>query len=464
MRYFVLLLALSLPNAAPAQSPSPEAPSVYAAGARADRIVLTPGDDPARSMSVAFRTGEGQTTAQAEISVALDGPGLERTARLVQGASTPIETQNGGALYHQVRFTDLEPTTTYAYRVRGEAGWSEWLQFRTAADDDRPFQFIYLGDTQNDILANGARTIRQAQRAAPDAALMIHAGDLVAQGRTGNHDDEWGQWTRAGGHGFAMTPQLPVAGNHEYVAKVDADGGQLDILGPHWPLQFALPGGGAPGLEATTYVLDHQGVRFIALDGTAALADSDLLDRQTVWLEHALTDTAARWKIVMVHQPLFTCARPQNTPRLEAAWRPVLEAGGADLVLQGHDHCYSRISSPDRLRNDAATPDADVGPVYVVSVAGPKMYQLNDRAAAQSDRVAEDTQLYQVVTASPERLAYRAYTVAGRLYDAFDIEVDGGAKRIVPVRLDRAEERVCVGDLGPDGLPCSGRDLSRLLE
>lgn len=52
MRAAVLLFCLLLPTAARGQA-GPLPGFHYPAGARADRIVLSPGDDPARSMAVA---------------------------------------------------------------------------------------------------------------------------------------------------------------------------------------------------------------------------------------------------------------------------------------------------------------------------------------------------------------------------------------------------------------------------
>jgi hypothetical protein len=54
-----------------------------------DRIVLTPGADPAREMAVAFRTDTAQAESQAQIAVSVDGPTLEEKARLVTGTTTP---------------------------------------------------------------------------------------------------------------------------------------------------------------------------------------------------------------------------------------------------------------------------------------------------------------------------------------------------------------------------------------
>src|SRR5690606_25394576 len=137
-------------ESAPPPVHSPGRP--YAATGLPDRIVLTPGATPATAMAVAFRTDARQAEALAQIAPAPDGPTPEHGARELRGESFDIATENGAARYHQVRFDDLTPDTAYAYRVRGAEGWSEWLQFRTAAAEARPFTFLYFGDTQNSIL------------------------------------------------------------------------------------------------------------------------------------------------------------------------------------------------------------------------------------------------------------------------------------------------------------------------
>lgn len=454
-----LVAAALCSSALAATPPAPHSPGApYAARNLADRVVLTPGADAAREMAVAFRTDLAQATAEAQILKGLDGPSLADQARTVTGVSKRIDTDNGAALYHHIRFTGLEPDTVYAYRVKGAAGWGEWLQFKTAAADFRPFRFLYLGDTQNGILSHGARVIRQAYLSTAAPALMLHAGDLVAQRDDMIHDDEWGEWTQAGGFNFASIPQLPATGNHEYVDAVGADGKESYQLGPHFPLQFSLPGNGAPGAGATTYAVDYQGVRFVVLDGTSAL-NLGTLEAQTRWADAALAGPGPRWRVVVFHQPIYTCARPNDTEALKAAWVPVFERNKVDLVLQGHDHCYSRLTSvlgkADAARRHKA--GEAQGPVYVVSVTGAKMYALNDRAPFQPDRVAADTQLYQVISVERDSLRFEARTATGRLYDAFELKRGkDGANRLTEIG-GLSPIRLCDGDKGPDGGRCLGR-------
>ena len=444
------------PDPDPLPPPAHWANGRYEAKGWPQRIVLSPGADAAREMAVAWRTDTRQTTAEAQIALDIDGPLLDFGAQTVAGETRAIANENGDALYHQARFTGLNPASRYVYRVKGADGWSEWLPFTTAAAAFQPFRFIYLGDTQNDILSIGSRVIRSAFQHAGPVALTLHAGDLIAQRETKIHDDEWGEWTEAGGHHFAMIPQAPATGNHEYIDRELPDGEESRELGPHWPLQFALPDNGAAGARETSYFFDYQGVRFIILDGTAAI-DLGALDTQAAWMDAALASNPGRWSVAVFHQPIYTCARPNDTAKLKAAWKPILENRRVDLVLQGHDHCYGRVSNErgrDEARRASAAGEVQ-GPVYVVSVVGSKMYGLNDRADSQPVRSAENTELYQLVDVEADSIRFRAYTATGGLYDDFTlVRGPDGLNRLTEGEVNMAERR-CDGAAGPDDRPCT---------
>lgn len=461
LRRMALAALLTTATAAHAQAPIPRsAGTPYAARTLADRIVLTPGADPSREMAVAFRTDAAQQSSEAQIAVAVDGPTLEDKAVIVTGAAgQPIDSANGPALYHHIRFADLQPDTVYAYRVKGSAGWSEWLQFRTAAAEARPFRFLYLGDIQNGILTYASRVIRQAFHANGGIELVAHAGDLAAQRDDLDHDDEWGEWNQAGGYNYAIVPQLPATGNHEYIDVALPGGAESRKLGPYWPLQFALPGNGAAPVKATTYFVDYQGVRFIILDGTSAI-DLGTMQAQTRWLDETLATSKARWNVVLFHQPVFTCARPKDTAEIKKAWKPIFDKRKVDLVLQGHDHCYSRLTAEaGREAGKAARGKGAIqGPVYLVSVTGSKMYGLNDRARTQPDKTAEATELYQIVDVAADRLKFRTFTASGKLYDGFDLERGAdGNNRLMEIDEPMIAVRTCDGDVGPDGGRCVAR-------
>jgi hypothetical protein len=389
-----------------------------------DRVVLTWSSDPTTSQSITWRTDLTVDSAFVEYA---PGPGFDHDAQRVRSSSSDLDARAAAgehaiARYHTVTLTGLMPDTLYAYRVGDGTRWTEWFHFRTASRTPRPFSFIYLGDAQNDILSHWSRTLRTSYLTAPDARFMIHAGDLVT---TAHNDLQWGEWFRAGGWMHAMVPSLPAPGNHEYRPLTDGDSSRLSL---QWRPQFALPENGVPGLEETTYYIDFQGVRIIALNSSRAK------EAQAAWLESVLTDNPNRWTIVTFHHPIFSAARERDNAELRALWKPVFDRHGVDLVLQGHDHTYAR----GRALNEATgvnLRDDEAGTVYVVSVSGPKMYEFSSRAwepyPATLDRRAENTQLFQVIRVKGDTIEYRAHTATGVLYDAFDLIRTRGPNRFV---------------------------------
>ena len=214
------------------------------------------------------------------------------------------------------------------------------------------------------------------------------------------------------------------------------------MVSNHWRPQFEFPQQNVPeGLEETVYYIDYQGVRFISLDSNRDL------DVQVPWLRRVLKNNPNRWTILTFHHPVFSPASDRDNPELRALWKPLLDEYRVDLVLSGHDHTYARTGVPAEGTNLANLPtgyqqayDPAIGTVYVVSVSGPKMYPVTKGAYAR--RVAEDTQLYQVIDVADDALAYRAYTATGELYDAFTLEKREGQANalleLLPVERRRA--------------------------
>ena len=73
------------------------------------------------------------------------------------------------------------------------------------------------------------------------------------------------------------------------------------------------------------------------------------------------------------HHPMFSNEPARNNPAQRAAWLPIFERYGVDLVLQGHDHSYARGNVVA-----GSTTQSGNGTMYVVSVSGPKMYEADD--------------------------------------------------------------------------------------
>jgi hypothetical protein len=349
----------------------------------------------------------------------------------VRATTRELRANNGLAHHHRADIDSLQPDTLYAWRVQGGGTWSAWHQTRTAARPGTPLTLLYFGDTQNKNVSLTTRVLREAMRHAPDARLALFAGDLVSGG-DGEDDTEWGEWFEANGALPTSMVVAPAAGNHEYFEEFEDTPQERRVLGPHWPVQFALPGNGAAGAGSTTYWFDYQDVRVAVMDGTSAL-DLGTATAQAKWLDAVLAASPARWNIVVVHQPFYSPRADRDNVLLRQHVLPVIRRHRVDLVLQGHDHVYGRRSGEG----------SDATPVFMVSVAGPKQYRLSPEARTSMDPVGEDTQLFQVLHVDGPTLRYEARTATGRLYDAFELHREGASTRLVEVTAGRIAPREC---------------------
>jgi len=408
-----------------------------------DRIILTFADDPATTLAVTWRTSADVTKAVGQIALAEDGPDFQLSGKVttVEAVTEKLDSDLSLAHYHSVMFKGLHPKTRYVYRVGDGSNWSEWFQTCTASDQAEPFRFIYFGDAQNDIKSMWSRVIREANLEAPRAAFMLHAGDLINRA---NRDAEWGEWFNAGAWLNGMIPSIATPGNHEYakpvrpgMSKEEADAlkNQVSL---HWRPQFTMPMNGpkVEGLEETVYYVDYQGARIISLNS------NEKHEEQAAWLETILAKNPCKWTIITYHHPMFSAAKGRDNPRLRALWLPIFNKYGVDLVLQGHDHTYSRsdLVVGDTNVTEGATTQSQNGTVYVVSVSGPKMYILERHQTAK--RAAERTQLFQIISIDGDTLNYEARTAVNTLYDAFTLKKRPGQPNELIERVPEVEERV----------------------
>lgn len=373
-----------------------------------DRIILTWSDDPATTQSVNWRTNTLVGKSWAEIAVADPSPDFRSNTDTVWAKTTFFASDNNAAHYHSVTFDSLTPNQMYIYRVGNGEYFSEWFQFKTANNEPAPFTFLYFGDAQNDIKSLWSRCIRQAFMTRPDVDFLLHAGDLINRA---NADAEWGEWFYAGGWIYGVKPSVATPGNHEYYRSLN----QSRQLSKNWKPTFTLPENGPEGLEETVYYIDYQDARIISLDSQGALSDPEKMEKQRVWLEGILENNPNKWTIVTQHHPIYSTALGRNNESLREAFQPLFEQYGVDLVLQGHDHTYGRGHNASL---GAGT--QNLGPTYVVSVSGPKMYGLGFDDWMEWG--ASNTQLYQLIRVNGDILLYEAYTVLGELYDVFKLE------------------------------------------
>lgn len=180
-----------------------------------------------------------------------------------------------------------------------------------------------------------------------------------------------------------------VLGNHDDPRQVDYPG--FNMGGERY-YTFRPPSNPLAGVAA--------GVQVFAIDSTS-------LDRtQLAWLAERLADSDARWKIVLMHHPLYTSGRYGVHARL-MRWRleHLFVAHGVDVVFSGHEHIYER-SHPQG------------GVVYFISGGAGSLRKEDGGGAGMMARSFNDDFHFMLVEVTRSALHFQAITRAGLTVDA----------------------------------------------
>ena len=376
-----------------------------------DRVILNLTENPETSIAVNWRTDTTIQSGFVEWALATPGPEFREQATKVEAQREGLKVKRLDepevkANYYSATVKNLLPGKKYVYRVGSEEYWSEWYQVQMPDPSTEKLSFVYFGDAQNDVKSMWSRVIREAYKTLPTVDFMLHAGDLINRH---DRDLEWGEWFYAGNYIHATVPSVMTPGNHEYGTGV--------ILSPQWRPQFNLPKNGPKGLEETCFVINYSNLKVISLDAEQIDESPAYLEKQRVWLDSVLTVDPKKWTAITFHYPVFSTKPNRDNENLRKHFKPIFDKHKVDIILQGHDHAYGRgmvtnVPTGKSVKDESGT-------VYVVSVSGPKMYDLSDDPWMK--RKARNTQLFQVITIDNNKMTYEAFSADGELYDAFDL-------------------------------------------
>ena len=428
-------------------------------------VVLLPGEHDANEAALFAREGRvfAATTTRA------DEPNINRHTVVVNG---------------------LEIGAVYSYRLGCEGHWA-YGRFKVGTPDDG-VTIVNLNDAQTKdarkftMWENSCRAAARAAGGADVIDFILEGGDFYDGNlyNAGANSAKGGRYCRQWGLAadFA-TPHLPgvpwvhASGNHDFhTYRVDSN-----VVVEN----FAVTNGGYVGCHA----FDFGDVHVATLPWVDYAWREDRHGRVLGWLRDDLAATRARgrtkWTVVMTHAGPYTTgdnmrgrdlAESVCASNLVRRLGAICAAGEVDLVLQAHDHTYSK-TRPYRWdgpgyafsEDDAAVivtcpttrwvggTRCDVNPrgTYYVSAGcaghrvgelsdfasadGSKSYRLrhlkvatgeinvDSRLARQGDDASADTgrSMFGVLRVTGNRLVYSFYVVArdgtAMLYDAFGI-------------------------------------------
>lgn len=296
----------------------------------------------------------------------------------------------GGKYIHEIVVTGLEACTEYSYVV-GD-GFNECCgTFMTALEqgDETVFTFAYLADTQvsnaDNAEALGA-TLAKVNEMNPDFVYL--AGDITDRA---TNEAQW-EWL------FNNTGAFPTGGQDMFANSLIAV-----TQGNHDNNEMYQHINAPEEAGKIVYSFDYGTMKFISLNLEAAKSDANARAQQEAYLREAVADAKAnsQWTVVGFHKSLYTGASHIVDSDITAArkfWAPIFAELDIDMVLQGHDHVYSRgfvteegtNANPDKDENGVIIqPDA---PLYMVGghAGGLKWYAKKNYTVTEGDPLTLD--------------------------------------------------------------------------
>lgn len=252
---------------------------------------------------------------------------------------------------NKVTITELNENTTYYYQCLVDGKWTSVKKFKTG--DTSNFSFLYVGDPQigaskgqtptesseaqsADIAArNDAfswnKTLTAAISEHSDVDFIVSAGDQI-----NNTGDDNGQEREYAGFLSAdvlsNVPVAPTIGNHD--SKFANYQNHFNVPNAYTEEQNATPAG-------NDYYYTYGDVLFIVLNTN----NYNCADHEALIKKAGQAAPNAKWKIVTFHHDIYGSGYDHSDSDgivLRTQLTTLLDKYDIDVVLQGHDHTYSR--------------------------------------------------------------------------------------------------------------------------
>ena len=291
--------------------------------------------------------------------------------------ATVIEKTNlSGYSSNQVTLDGLEPDTEYMYRFSNGDAVSEVKTFKTGGTGD--FSFFAAGDPQ---IGSGGhlkgkdgwdKTLKLLPKLDSSASFLLSLGDQV---QAGKDEEEYDAYiNREGFNGLTLAP---IIGNHDDRGNAHEE---------HFKVSNVQNEGKSNA--GSNYYYVYNNTLFICLNSN----NKDYAEHK-VTIEKAVAENPnVKWRVVTFHHPPYTVARhalDDYITDMRSTLVPILKENKIDLVLNGHDHVYTRTHVMDGTKpiiewengEEGKAPSEYINPkgiIYVTtnSASGSKFYDI----------------------------------------------------------------------------------------
>ena len=357
-------------------------------------VMLTFGDESELSRNVSWQCDTALQTSWLELVCDSDSVSIEAQGEV-------FESRKGKAAYYVAHLRDLKPDIQYRYRAITGGKATPWYSFKTYATDRDKFSFLFVGDVQDTIGGIANRLLMEAWAHHPEVEFLVCGGDLTE--RPANQ--YWAETFRTLDSIGQTMPILNVTGNHDYFKGV------IQRLEHRFPLVFSY------FLDSKlddnmVYTLNYGDAQLFVLDSNREFF---YLWTQRQWLEDQLSLSQAKWKILILHHPLYSIMGGNNQIQ-RWMFDDLVRQYGVDLVLQGHEHAYARWIGGVYKNGAPAVP------IYTISHCSPKNYRIH--FDEKFDKFGISSRYYQTVNVSGDTLAMATYDAnTHALYDSLMVVI-----------------------------------------
>lgn len=144
------------------------------------------------------------------------------------------------------------------------------------------------------------------------------------------------------------------------------------------------------------------------------LDSTDCDATQVGWVEQQLKTSTARWKLAVLHHPLYSSGNRHGSDlKLRGKLEPLFLRYGVNAVFSGHDHIYERTKPQQGIQ-------------YFVTGAGGKTRRggIDLKSSIRAVSYDEDNH-FMLLEAEHDRLSFRAISEAGDVIDQGVIQPSG---------------------------------------
>lgn len=241
----------------------------------------------------------------------------------------------------------LQENTQYSYRVGSDGNWSPTYSFKTQSFEG-DFDFLFFGDPQIGSSGNVAKdgagwadTMNVALTANPNAELLVSGGDQV---ETANTEPQWDAFLAP--DQLRQYPWAATIGNHDVGGKAYEQHfytPNTDYSSAYYkdPTKTATTSGG-------DYWYIYKDVLFIDLNSNSydsANGGGDAAHVQYVTDVVNQHGADAKYTVLVYHHSIYSAAdhaKDADNKVRRVDFPTTFSKLGVDLVLQGHDHVYTR--------------------------------------------------------------------------------------------------------------------------